>query len=304
MEAPMDKLDLFRTIVRVTDLASFTQAGDSLGLPKSTVSEHIRLLEERLGARLLHRTTRKVQPTQDGLALYERCKGMLDELDELEGLFRNSDELRGRLRVDLPTAIARRLVMPNLGGFLGQHPDLHIQLSSTDRRVDLIREGFDCVLRIGALDDDSLVARPLGSLQMVNCASPAYLTAHGTPRSLADLAGHKLVHYVQNLGSGHSSGFEYVVDGRTQFLPMPGNVTVNNADSYKAACLGGFGIIQVPLIGALEELERGELLEILPGHLPAPMNISLLYAHRRHLPQRVRVFMDWLSALVAAELQA
>ncbi|TLX57720.1 LysR family transcriptional regulator [Stutzerimonas nosocomialis] len=299
----MNLLDLLRTFVRVHELASFTGAADSLGLPRSTVSEQIRALEQRLGTRLLQRTTRRVQPTQDGQLLYERCRDMLDQVDEVEGLFREGSSLTGRLRIDLPVALARNLVMPRLGEFLDRHPALEMEVSATDRRVDLVREGFDCVLRIGEVSDTGLVARRLGSYPLVNCASPAYLEAHGTPRTLDDLADHQLIHYVSVLGA-RSAGFEYEENGRTLCLPMRGRVTVNNSDGYKEACLGGFGLIQVPLAGVCESLERGELQLVLPDHVPAPMSASLLYAHRRNLPRRVRAFMDWLGSLIEQDLAA
>jgi DNA-binding transcriptional LysR family regulator len=300
----MNKLDLYKTFARVTELASFTQASESLGLPKSTVSEHVRLLEDLLGARLLQRTTRKVQATQDGLVLYERCKDMLDQVDELESLFRQDQSvLRGRLRIDLPTVTAREYVLPHLPEFSDQHPLIELEISATDRRVDLVREGFDCVLRVGEMPDASLVARPLGALRQANYVSPAYLKRYGTPRTLDDLVEHRLVHYVSNFGS-RSTGFEYQQDGKRHCLPMAGTVTVNNTDCYNAACLAGFGIIQAPVAGKRECLARGELVEVLPEWVPAPMNVTLLYAHRRNLPQRVRVFMEWLAVTMAPHLNA
>ena len=206
----MNKLELLRTFQRVTELSSFTQAAESLGLPRSTVSEQVRDLERLVDARLLHRTTRRVRPTQDGQALYERAREVLAQMDELENLFRqDAGALSGRLRVDMPTEIARRLVAPRLDEFLAQHPALEIELGCSDRRVDPLREGFDCVLRVGAQPDQSVVARLLCSLPMINCVSAGYLQRYGVPRTLADLVDHHLVHYVRPLGS-RSAGFEYL----------------------------------------------------------------------------------------------
>ncbi|WP_343573256.1 LysR family transcriptional regulator [Pseudomonas sp.] len=293
----MIRPELLRTFVRVTELASFTQAGEQLGLPRSTVSEHIQTLEALVGARLLQRTTRKVTATQDGLVLYERSKDMLAQLDELQGLFRQQDEaLVGRLRVDMPTVMARKLVMPRLGEFLARHPALQLEVSCTDRRVDLVREGFDCVVRVGAVSDPSVVARTLGRFPQVTCASPAYLAAHGVPETLDDLAGHRLIHYVNVLGS-RPSGFEYLQHGQTRYLPMGGALSVNSAEAYESAAMGGLGIIQVPIHGVLDDLEAGRLVQVLRDVPLPPMDISLLYAHR-HLPQRVRVFMHWLTQLL------
>lgn len=159
----MNKLELLRTFVRVSELSSFTLAAESLGLPRSSVSEQVQALEALLGARLFNRTTRRVQATQDGLQLYERSKDLLARMDELEGLFRtDAAALSGRLRIDLPTLVARRIILPNLPQFVDCHPGLPLEVSCTDRQVDLLREGFDCVLRIGTLSDLNLVARTLG----------------------------------------------------------------------------------------------------------------------------------------------
>lgn len=167
----MNKLALLQSFVRVVELASFTQAGNSLGLLKSTMSEHIQTLENVMGARLLHRTTCRVTPTQDGLVLYERARDVLASMDELDGLFHQQGPvLAGRLRVDMPTAFARREVFPRLGEFLQAHPAIQVEIGCTDRRVAVVREDFDCLVRIGQLNDANLVARRLGKLRRVNCA--------------------------------------------------------------------------------------------------------------------------------------
>ncbi len=293
----VNKLELLRSFVRVTELSSFTQAGESLGLPKSTVSEHIQILEALVGARLLHRTTRRVRATQDGLVLYQRSLDMLANMDELEGLFRQDGlVLAGRLRIDMPAGFARALVLPHLGEFMQRHPQVQIEISCTDRRVDIVREGFDCVLRIGELTDAAHVARRLGQLPMMNCASPSYLAAYGTPQTPEELAGHYLVHYVSVLDS-RDGGFTYLLQGKPVNLALPAMVTVNNVDAYEAACLGGLGIIQAPAIGMNEHMAAGRLVAILADYPPPPMEVSLLYAHRHYLPQRARVFMDWLAEL-------
>ncbi|WP_338478270.1 LysR family transcriptional regulator [Pseudomonas trivialis] len=298
----MNKLELLRTFVRVTELSSFTQAGERLGLPRSTVSEHVQALEELLGAHLLQRTTRKVQATQDGLVLYERSKDLLAHMEELEGLFRQDEaQLAGRIRVDMPNVMARDLILPRLPDFMHAHPLIELEISTTDRQVDLLAEGFDCVLRVGAQPDQSVVARWLCSLPMLNCVSATYLQRFGTPHTLADLANHHLVHYVRPLGS-RSAGFEYLQGNKVQRLPMAGRVTVNSTDAYKSACLGGFGIIQVPALGLGAELASGELVAVLPDYPAPPLDVSLLYAGQRHLPLRVRVFMDWLAGVLQTQL--
>ena len=298
--SPFDRMHIF---VRVAELASFTQAAEALGIPKASASTAVQQLETQLGTRLLHRTTRRVQLTQDGQAYYERCKDLLADVDELQSMFQHLDGagLKGRVRIDMSTGMARNVVVPRLPELLARHPGLEVELSSTERRVDVVREGFDCVLRTGAVVDSSLVARPLGLARLVNCASPAYLRAHGTPRSLADLPGHRLVHFVNTLGA-RSAGFETVVDGALVLTPMQGALTVNNAEAYMAGCLAGLGLIQVPHLGVVDLLARGDLVEVLPQLAAPPMPLTLMYANRRNLPRRVRTVMDWLAQVVAEHL--
>ena len=298
--SPFDRMHIF---VRVAELASFTQAAEALGIPKASASTAVQQLETQLGTRLLHRTTRRVQLTQDGQAYYERCKDLLADVDELQSMFQQADGagLKGRVRIDMSTGMARNVVVPRLPELLARHPGLEVELSSTERRVDVVREGFDCVLRTGAVVDSSLVARPLGLARLVNCASPAYLRAHGTPRSLADLPGHRLVHFVNTLGA-RSAGFEAVVDGALVLTPMQGALTVNNAEAYMAGCLAGLGLIQVPHLGVVDLLARGDLVEVLPQLAAPPMPLTLMYANRRNLPRRVRTVMDWLAQVVAEHL--
>lgn len=294
----MDHLHAMRAFVRVAELASFTQAAASLGQPKASVSLLVQQLENQLGARLLHRTTRRVSLTQDGQACYERCKDLLADAEEIEAMFQlDASQLRGRLRVDMNQAVARDLVLPHLADFLHAHPQLQLELSCTDHRVDLIREGFDCVVRVGGLVEPGLIARPLGQMQQINCASPAYLQRFGMPQTLADLASHRLVHYVPNLGS-QPDGWEYLCEGEVRSLGMPGALTVNSTDAYSQACLAGLGLIQVPRVGVLPYLADGRLQEVLPAYRAAPMPVYLLYPHRRNLSKRVQVFMDWLAGLV------
>lgn len=305
----MSSLTGMQVFVRVAELASFTQAAASLGHPKASVSIAVQRLEAELGTRLLHRTTRRVQLTQDGQIFYERCKDLLADLDELHGLFRDDTTvLSGRLRVDMPVGVARDVVLPRLPEFLTAHPALELELSSTDRRVDVVREGFDCVLRVGVLQDSSLIAKPLGLYRMVNCASPRYIARYGQPRRINDLLRknpqHRLIHYSATLGT-RDSGFEYVDPDqpeRVLSIDLPSAITVNNSDAYYGACVAGLGIIQVPEVGARAGLARGELVEILPRHRAAPMPVSLIYANRRQQPRRVQAFMHWLEALLRPHL--
>jgi DNA-binding transcriptional LysR family regulator len=300
----MNRLDALRVFVRVAEMASFTRAAESLGLTKASASTVLRRLEADIGARLLHRTTRRVTLTQDGQAFYERSKNLLADLDELQSLFQKDggETLRGRLRVDMPSGMACEVVIPALPNLLQAHPGLELELGSSDRRVDLVQDGFDCVVRVGPLGDSSLVARPLGSLRQINCASPQYLHRHGVPQTLDDLAhgGHCVVHYVQALGA-KPIGWEYPPGSGYAALAMPGAVQVNNVQAYEAACLAGLGMIQAPAVGLglQRHLASGALVEVLPDLHAPPLPLSLVVAHRRGLSRRVRVFMGWLEGVLA-----
>ena len=289
-------LEALKIYARVAELASFTKAAEHLGLPKARVSTSVQALEARLGTRLLQRTTRSVRMTPDGEAFYERCTVLLADLDELGSLFQQvPTDLSGRLRVDMPTGMARDLVIPQLGQFLDAHPSIDLELSSTDRQVDLVSEGFDCVVRVGVLRDSGLIARRLGRFRMVNYASPAYLKAHGTPLTLDDLDHHHLIHYARTLGS-KSPGWEYFDGTQWRFKPMRGAITVNNAQSYEAACVAGLGLVQVPAM----VFPQG-LVEVLPSFVAEPMPVSLLYAHRA-ASKRLQAWMAWLTGVLTPHL--
>lgn len=292
----MDRLETMQMFVRVAEMGSFTRAAESLGRTKAGVSLSVQQLEAGLGVRLLHRTTRKVQLTQDGTLYYERCKDLLADFEEAESMFQQKPaDAAGRIRVDMPTGVARNIVVPALPEFLNAYPKIEVELSCTDRKVDVIREGFDCVIRVGSVADSGLILRSLGAFTIVNCVSPAYLAKRGKPKTLEDLAKHSMIHYVPTLGS-RPDGFEYPDGKGYRCQAVGGRVFVNNADAYLAACLAGFGIIQVPLVGVKQHLAEGSLVEVLPKHRAEPMPVSLIYPHRRHLARRVQLFMDWVDA--------
>lgn len=229
---------------------------------------------------------------------YERAKDLLSNLDELDGLFHHDPaSISGKLRVDMPVGVARNLVMPRLPAFLHQYPGLELELSSSDRLVDLIREGFDCVVRVGTLKDSGLIARPLGKLTQINCASPQYLARFGYPESTEDLASHAVVHYSVNLGT-RAQGFEVATDNGAKWVKTGGMLTVNSTETYHAACLAGLGIIQVPRVGVRDALRAGTLIEVLPQYRAEPLPVSLLYPHRRNLSRRVHLFMEWLTGVM------
>jgi DNA-binding transcriptional LysR family regulator len=297
-------LDQLRIFERVADLGSFTQAADQLGLAKGRVSTAIQQLEADVGARLLQRTTRQVRLTPDGEQFIERCKEVIADAEQLQGMFQPAAVgLRGRLRIDLSNALARDLIIPRLPEFLAAHPLLEVGISTTDRRVDLVQEGFDCVLRIGRLADADLIARPLGTMKMRNLAAPSYLRVHGMPATLSDLAQHRIVHYAAKLGT-QGAGWEYQEGGSTRIHPMRSAIVVNGTDAYQAACLAGLGMIQVPVHGTQHLVDAGRLVDVIPDYLAAPMPVSLLYPNRRQMAARVQAILNWMTQVVQPWLEA
>lgn len=298
----MDRIDLFRTFTRVVECASFTRAADTLGLPRSSVSAAVINLEARVGARLLHRTTRKVSPTQDGAAFYERCLRLIADVEETEGLFRQTSVgPSGSLRIDVPGRIGRLIIAPALPEFLARHPQLDIELRVTDRAVNLVEESVDCVLRVGPLGDSGLIARKIGDLVLINVASPGYLSDYGTPTTPDDLGQHLAVNYASP-STGRVEEWEWIKDGEMHTCPLRGRVTVNSAEAYIACCLAGLGLIQIPAYDAKRHLDAGELAEVMPDYRAAPMPMTLLYPHRQHLSRRLQVFADWLEQLLKREI--
>lgn len=296
----MPNLQTLLIFVRVAEMLSFTRAAESLGIQKGRVSTVIRGLEREMGTALLHRTTRSVQLTEDGRAFHERACDLLADAEDMQSMFASSDTpLNGRLRVDMPTELARTVVIPALPQLLDANPELALELSSTDRRVDLVQEGFDCVIRIGPIIDDRLIARSLGKLRMVNVASPGYLAKYGTPQTLDDLLsqGHQMVHYTPTLGA-RCDGWEYPQDNGYASLALPGAMQVNNVQTYHAAGLAGVGLIQAGYLALAHHIESGDLVEVLPDLRPEPLAASLVVAHRRNLSPRVRAFMTWLESVL------
>ena len=298
----MDRIDLFRIFARVVECSSFTRAADTLGIPRSSVSAGIQELEGRVGARLLHRTTRKVSPTQDGIAFYELCQRLIADVEDAENLFRQTEaQPSGRLRVDVPGRIGRLIVAPALPDFLDRYPQVDIDLGVTDRAVNLVEDRVDCVLRVGPLSDSGLISRPIGRLPLINVASPAYLKAHGTPSTPDDLGDHWAVNYASP-SNGRIEDWEWIEHHTLRTMALRGRVTVNSAEAYIACCLAGLGLIQIPGYDVRAHLEDGDLVEVMPDHRAEPMPMTLLYPHRQHLSRRLQVFADWLEALLKRQL--
>lgn len=298
----MDRIDLFRTFTRVVECNSFTRAADTLGLPRSSVSAAVIDLEARVGARLLHRTTRKVSPTQDGAAFYDRCLRLIADVEETENLFRQTTVgPTGTLRINVPGRIGRLIIAPALPGFLALHPQLDIELQVTDRAVNLVEDSVDCVLRVGPLGDSGLIARKIGDLPLINVASPGYLAQYGLPVGPDDLGDHLAVNYASP-STGRLEEWEWIDRGEIHTRQIRARVTVNSAEAYIACCLAGLGLIQIPAYDVRHHLDTGELVEVMPDHRAAPMPMALLYPHRQHVSRRLQVFADWLEALLRREL--
>ncbi|MBC3423535.1 MULTISPECIES: LysR family transcriptional regulator [unclassified Pseudomonas] len=290
----MDRFQEMQVFVRIAERGSFSQAAEDLQIPRATVTNLIKRLEQRLGVRLLERTTRHVRMTHDGEAYYHRCVRLLLDLEETESAFRNAPP-KGLLRVNLQGTLAKHFVMPALGGFLAQYPDITLRIGEDDRLVDLVREGVDCVLRAGLLQDSSLIGRQVASLEQVTVASPEYLAQHGTPATLDDLQQHFAVDYLSS-ATGRAVPLEFRVGREVVERLLPARVSVTGVDLYTGAALSGLGIVQVPRYRIVQELAAGSLREVLPDCPPPPMPVSVVYPQSRQLSARVRVFSQWLAA--------
>ncbi|CAD6527396.1 LysR family transcriptional regulator [Paraburkholderia metrosideri] len=293
----MDRLQAMQVFTRVVDTNSFTRAAETLDLPRASVTTIIQNLEAFLGTRLMHRTTRRLSLTPDGAAYYERCVRILADVEETEASFQSGNKKpHGKLRIDMPGSIGRLLVIPSLSEFHTRYPDIDLQLGLSDRPVDLLQEGVDCVVRVGALQDSSLVARRIGLFEGVTCAAPDYIERAGIPTSLEDLENHKAVNYFSSR-TGRTIDWAFMVDGKEVEVKMKGIVSVNDADAYVTCGVEGFGLIQPALFMVLPHLRSGQLIEVLPELKPLPMPISAVYPHSRHLSPKVRVFVDWIAEL-------
>ncbi|UMR31603.1 LysR family transcriptional regulator [Massilia sp. MB5] len=292
----MDQFRSMQIFQAVADSKSFTQAAEQLGLPRPTVTNAVQAIEQQLGVRLLQRTTRKVSLTVEGVVYLERCRALLNELEEVNALFLGSGKRpAGVVRVDLPERIAHLIVIPALPAFFAAYPEIQVRLGASDRFADLVGEGIDCAVRVGTLRDSSLIARRIGAMEQVNCAAPSYLAQYGRPQTLADLKQHYAVNFFSSQ-SGRDLEWEYLdADGQSHTVAMRSRVSVGSAEAYVASCRAGLGLMQAPRLGMEALLASGELEEVLPTWRAAPLPVSIVYAHSRHLSARVRVFVDWLA---------
>ena len=292
----MDRLKAMTTFVRIVEANSFSKAAETLALPRASISATLQNLESFLGTRLLQRTTRRLSLTPDGADYFDHCLRILAEIEAAETSFRGQSERspQGRLRLALPGAAGRSLVLPLLPAFRELYPDIELNIGLNDRHVDLVQDGVDCALRIGALQDSSLVGRRIGTMHFVSAAAPSYSARHGLPRKLEELAQHHAVTHFSGR-TGRAFDWDFQVDGQVVTVEMKGMVAVNDADAYLICGLNGLGLIQCAAYQARQHLASGALVEIFPQWKPVPMPISLIYPHTRLASPKLRAFVSWLT---------
>lgn len=289
----MDRFDAMRVFTRVAERRSFTLAAEDLRLPRSTVTDAVKQLERRLGVRLLQRTTRIVRPTLDGEAYYQRCIRLIADLEDAEAGFSRAKP-SGLLRVDVHGTQARYFLLPGLPGFLQHYPDIRLHISETHQPMDMVREGYDCIVRAGDLADSSLIRRKLAELKRGTFASPDYLAHFGTPRTPDDLVnGHQMVGLLAP-DTPSVAPFAFPIAGKVRELTLPALVTVTGPETNVASACAGLGLIQVPRYRVASELARGALVEVLADFPPSPLPVHVLYSHMHQLSPRLRVFIDWM----------
>lgn len=293
----MNKLQAMEVFVRVVETGGITRAADSLQMAKATATTLIQQLEAALGVKLLNRTTRSVSVTTDGTAYYERCVAVLAQIRETEeSLAQRHATPSGRLRVDVPTLMARSVIVPALPTFFARYPDIELQLGCSERRADLIEEGIDCAVWSGELEDSSLVARRVGQLFFATCASPSYLAAHGQPRHPNELATHRCINHFSPR-TGKTFDWVFAKNSVRIQTSLRGHIALDDENSYVAAAEAGLGIAQIPAFVLKEAMERASLELVLGDWFPEPVPLNIVYPENRHLSSKIRVFVDWTADL-------
>ena len=294
----MDRIQAMQIFIRVAEAESFIHAAEALSLPASTVTSTVKNLEKYLQVRLLNRTTRRVSLTPEGAQYLIQCKEILDLIEHTESNLTNAiKQPQGRLRVDMPAGIAHSVIMPNLQEFQRRYPNIYLMIGVSDRQIDLIKEGVDCVIRMGNLENSSLVARPLGEFRWVTCASAAYLKENGIPRSPDDLEQHRAIHYFS--GNNRQAGeMRFVQNGEKKIVQMRGTIAVNETELYIKMCLKGYGLAQLAERLVTEHLKEKRLIAVLQDWCPPAVAVTLLYPHQRFVSPAVRVFSDWMVELI------
>ncbi|HBP5921431.1 TPA: LysR family transcriptional regulator [Pseudomonas aeruginosa] len=299
----MDQLQAIRAFARVVEAGNFTRAADSLDMPNATLSKLVQELEAHLGVRLLQRTTRRVTVTPEGQDYYAKATRVLRDLEDIDSSFNIArSKPRGHLRIDVGGSTARDVLVPLLPDFLARYPDIRIDLGVSDRSVDLIGDNVDCVIRGGAMDASSLVARSIGQATMVTCASAEYLRHNGVPAYPEELRnGHRLVSYLSPQ-NGRAVPFRFERDGERSELKIEHRIGVNESNAHLAACIAGLGIIQTFAYAAGAALRDGTLVDILEDWRPAPYPFHVVYPQSRYVTHRLRVFIDWLVECIPSKV--
>ncbi|MHB1218969.1 MAG: LysR family transcriptional regulator [Alphaproteobacteria bacterium] len=291
--APLDSLSGMAVFAKVVEARSFTAAAAELGMSKSAVSKQISRLEDRLGARLLNRTTRRLSLTETGAAFYDRCARVVAEAQEAELAVTNlQSEPRGTLRVNAPMSFGHLHIAPAIPDFLTRYPEVRVDMTMNDRFVDLIDEGFDVAIRIARLTDSSLIARRLAPDRRVLCGAPAYFAKRGEPRTPDDLAAHNCLSYAY---VSDTDQWQFIDGEGTRAVSVRGNLRANNGDAIRQALLAGLGVAVLPAFIVGPDVQAGRLREVLSDYLPNRASVYAVYPHSRHLSAKVRVFVDFLA---------
>jgi len=294
----MDRIEEIRGFAAVADAKSFTQAARRLGISSAQVSKLVARLEDRLGARLLNRTTRDVSLTDTGRAYLARARELLEDFDALESSVGDTAGPRGLLRLSVPVSFGAVEIGPALLDFAAAHSQIGLDVSFTDRAVNLVEDGYDAAVRIGNLSDSSLVARRLAVSRVVTCASPDHLAKHGTPRTPADLAGREII---IDLNPRDPFVFDYGRGAGRQPVRVDGRLRFSSAEACLAAARAGFGITRAPAFAAVHDLRAVRLQSLLCTFEPEPVPIHAVYPQTRHLAAKVRAFVDFLALRFAGE---
>ncbi|MFJ2988057.1 LysR family transcriptional regulator [Collimonas sp. NPDC087041] len=295
----MDRIQAMQVFLRVVETGSFTKAAETLSMAPSSVTSIVKNLEEYLQVRLLQRTTRSISLTPDGERYHQRCRGILQTIEEAEAELHGKDRLpRGRLRVDMPGSVARALLFPRIKEFHERFPEIDLMIGLNDKPVDLVQEGVDCVIRTGELRDSALIARRLGSFRWITCGAPSYFEQHGVPLTLEDLVRHRAVHYFSS-STGRTWDFRFLREQAEVIVPMEGTVAVNDTEGYIQCSLQGLGLIQLAEYLVVPLLESGHLVEVLAENRRPLVSLSLVYPNTRHLSPVVRAFIDWMTHICA-----
>ncbi len=295
----MDKLNAISVFCKVIETQSFTQAANQQNISVAMASKLVSQLEEHLKTRLLQRTTRKIVPTEAGMLYYQRCQAILLDLSEADSSISNmATSLQGNLLISVPRDFGLLYISPNLPKFIELHPNLHVEIEFEDKRVDLVAEGYDLALRIGYMQDSSLVARKISSSPMHFVASPSYLESRGTPLTPDDLEYHQGLLYKSSLNQVH---WQSTKANQIQRYKIQSKVVSNNGMALLEMTKAGLGISNSPNFFVKEALASGELVEILSEYKQKPLDIYVVYPNRRHLPAKVRAFIEFLASLGLCE---